>query len=261
MLNVLTSTQGTSAESGQIKPAERVLFIVESKEAIISLSPEKVNYGCIAIDEALIAVEEQRPAAILVWSHVSNRHSSDIMRLRDMARVNAIPFIYYSPEYTAADRKRAMKLGVDDYAWGAFPENFGDKLNAIRRIKEYKRSRKGSGTFDRYMFRPGREVIPLKRAMDIILSLLALLILSPVLIVVAIIIKLESRGPIFYVSKRAGNGYRVFDFYKFRSMRQDADQQLQALATHNQYGNSAFFKIKNDPRITRFGSFLRTTSI
>ena len=261
MLNVLTSTDGNGAESGHGKTAEQVLFIVESKEAIISLSPEKINYACIAIDEALTAVEEQRPAAILVWSQVSNKHSSDIQRLRDIARVNAIPFIYYSPEYNTADRKRAMKYGVDDYVWGAFPPNFADKIEAIRRIKEYKRSRKGPGTFDRYRFRPGREVIPLKRAMDIVLSLLALLVLSPVLIVVAIIIKLESRGPIFYVSKRAGNGYRIFDFYKFRSMRQDADQQLQALAARNQYGNSTFFKIKDDPRITRFGSFLRTTSI
>jgi len=260
MLNVLTSTTDNSAESSQPTTAQRVLFIVESNEAIVSPRPDKISCSYIAIDEALRAVEEQMPAAILVWTQVSYLRSSDIKRLCDMARVNAIPFIFYSPEYSAADRKTAVKYGVDDYIWGPFPQNFNDKIAAIRRIKEYKRSRKDSG-LHRFRFRPGRETIPVKRAMDIILSFLALLILSPILLVVAIVIKLESKGPIFYISKRAGNGYRVFDFYKFRSMRQDADKHLQTLAAQNQYGNSAFFKIKNDPRITRFGSFLRTTSI
>ena len=258
MLSVLTSTRDKDSDGGTFS---RVLFIVDSKEAIISASPERVSFSYISADDALHTTEEQLPAAILVWSQLSTKHSADILRLRDFARVNAIPFIFYSSEYHSADRKNAIKYGVDDYFWGTLPQNFSEKIAAIRRIKEYKRSKKENNAFDRYRFRPGRETIPAKRAMDIIMSLLALLILSPVLIVVAIIIKLESRGPIFYISKRAGNGYRVFDFYKFRSMRQDADQQLQALAAQNQYGTSTFFKIKNDPRITRFGSFLRTTSI
>jgi lipopolysaccharide/colanic/teichoic acid biosynthesis glycosyltransferase len=264
MLSVLTSAQNThdnSVDGHETSPGLRILFIVESMEAIVSLRPDRLSYSCICVDDAIRSVEEQLPGAILVWSQVSGKHSSDLNRLRDLARVNAIPFLYYSPEYTVADRKNAMKYGVDDYVWGPLPPTFEDKIAAIRKIKEYNRTRKAGTTFDRYRFRPGREVIPAKRAMDIFLSLVALLLLSPVLLVVALIIKVESRGPIFYISKRAGNGYRVFDFYKFRSMRQDADQQLQALAAQNQYGDSAFFKIKNDPRITRFGSFLRTTSI
>jgi lipopolysaccharide/colanic/teichoic acid biosynthesis glycosyltransferase len=90
---------------------------------------------------------------------------------------------------------------------------------------------------------------------------------------VAVIIKLESRGSIFYVSKRAGMGYKVFNFLKFRSMSTGADKELSKLLHLNQYGgggvevkddngsNPVFFKIKNDPRITRFGKFLRDTSI
>jgi lipopolysaccharide/colanic/teichoic acid biosynthesis glycosyltransferase len=260
MLSILTPSNDSSG-SNQDEPACRILFIVESKEAIISPSPEKINFSYISADEAVRTTEDQLPSAILIWSQVSHRRSADILRLRDLARVNAIPFLFYSPEYNAADRKNAIRYGVDDYFWGTLPQNLSEKIGAIRRIKEYKRSKREANAFDRYRFRPGRETIPAKRAMDIVLSFLALLLLSPVLMVVAIIIKLESKGPIFYISKRAGNGYRVFDFYKFRSMRQDADKQLQALATQNQYGASAFFKIKNDPRITRFGSFLRTTSI
>lgn len=240
---------------------KRVLFIVESKDTIRSISPQEVCYSYIAIDEAIKAVEEQLPAAVLVWSQLANNHSDDIQRLRDHALEQAIPFIYYTPEYDSVAKKRALQYGFDDYYWGGLPTSFTDKIAAIRRIKEYKKSKKNPGLFNGYQFRPGRETIPVKRVMDIVLSLIALLILLPILLIVAIIIKLESRGPVFYISKRAGNGYKVFDFYKFRSMRQDADKQLEQLASQNQYGNAAFFKIKNDPRITRFGSFLRTTSI
>nr|WP_244139488.1 sugar transferase [Mucilaginibacter ginkgonis] len=140
--------------------------------------------------------------------------------------------------------------------------------------------------------------------------------LSPVFLIVYILIRLESRGPAFYYSLRVGSGYRVFKFYKFRSMFVNADQRLKDLTHLNQYnanapqgatprangantitqvlcndclsagkcqfpiytdkntwcekdymsnkktaGGSAFFKLKNDPRITRIGNFIRNTSI
>jgi lipopolysaccharide/colanic/teichoic acid biosynthesis glycosyltransferase len=72
---------------------------------------------------------------------------------------------------------------------------------------------------------------------------------------------LDSKGSVFYTSKRVGTGYRIFDFYKFRTMRTDADKEVSTLIQNNQYGNAAFFKLKNDPRVTKLGSFLRNTSI
>ncbi|HCZ36917.1 MAG TPA: colanic biosynthesis UDP-glucose lipid carrier transferase, partial [Cytophagales bacterium] len=105
----------------------------------------------------------------------------------------------------------------------------------------------------------------LKRVSDIILSSIALIVLSPILLLIAIIVKLESRGPVFYISKRAGSGYKIFDFYKFRSMRTGADKELKNLAHLNQYSENStetvFFKIKDDPRVTRFGLFLRNSSL
>src|SRR5690349_12011367 len=105
----------------------------------------------------------------------------------------------------------------------------------------------------------------LKRSFDIALSATGLLLLSPLMILTAILIKLESKGPIFYIAKRAGSGYRIFDFYKFRSMRTGADHELKNLTHMNQYTDNAeggvFFKIKNDPRVTKFGQFLRDTSL
>lgn len=104
-----------------------------------------------------------------------------------------------------------------------------------------------------------------KRAFDILVSGTMLFLLSPVLILVAVLIKLDSKGPIIYKSKRAGTGYKIFDFYKFRSMKANADRELVNLTALNQYatkgGSTAFIKIKDDPRITKLGSFLRNTSL
>lgn len=106
----------------------------------------------------------------------------------------------------------------------------------------------------------------LKRILDILVSIVAILLLSPIMALVALAIFIESRGPIFYVSQRAGRGFNVFNFYKFRTMIVDADQQLDEYVQLNQYANDSnqgpkFFKIDNDPRVTKVGAFLRKTSL
>ena len=137
-----------------------------------------------------------------------------------------------------------------------------------------------------------------KRLIDIVVSGLLILLISPLLLLVALAIRLESKGNIFYAAKRVGQHYRTFRFWKFRSMYQDADQRVAALKAQSQYQSvqietsnlceaaddlrvaddqvmtenqwaaqrndevkHAFFKVKNDPRITRVGSFIRRTSI
>lgn len=148
-----------------------------------------------------------------------------------------------------------------------------------------------------------------KRAFDIVASLGAIICLSPVFILTAIAIELESKGSIVYKSKRVGSNYKIFDFYKFRSMYPDADKRLAEYRTQNQYVMEAeelnssapaalqvatvngqmpsavlfsdnfstneqdylknksterantFFKMENDPRITRVGQFIRKYSI
>lgn len=152
-----------------------------------------------------------------------------------------------------------------------------------------------------------------KRIFDLVFAGGVLLVLSPLFLIIYLIIRLESKGPAFYYSLRVGTGYRIFRFYKFRSMYVNADQRIKDLKHLNQYnidaGNepkqtetashhflcdtcqsygkcqyplyadnvswcekdfrynkqnaagSAFFKIKNDPRITKIGGFIRNTSI
>lgn len=103
----------------------------------------------------------------------------------------------------------------------------------------------------------------LKRGFDIIITPVLLLLLLPVFLGIALAIRLESKGPVFYTSLRAGRGYKIFNFYKFRTMEINADKQVQDLMHLNQYstGGSVFFKVNNDPRVTRVGAFLRKTSL
>ena len=82
---------------------------------------------------------------------------------------------------------------------------------------------------------PGSWVISLKRVFDILISLAALIILLPVFFLISLAICIESGGSIFYVSKRAGKGYRIFNFYKFRTMYPDAEKRRTEFAHMNQY--------------------------
>ncbi|MBP9211627.1 MAG: sugar transferase [Bacteroidetes bacterium] len=147
-----------------------------------------------------------------------------------------------------------------------------------------------------------------KRIFDIFAAGAALLLLAPLMLLIALILRLESRGPVFYSAPRAGMGFRRFKLHKFRTMYTGADQQLKSLAHLNLYAPAAapaeetngceecrrleapcspmlitsagesicerqqqrrkelknsgtFFKIKDDPRITPFGKFLRNTSL
>jgi lipopolysaccharide/colanic/teichoic acid biosynthesis glycosyltransferase len=78
----------------------------------------------------------------------------------------------------------------------------------------------------------------LKRGFDIILSALALIALSPLLLLFAVLIKIDSKGPVFFISKRVGQGYKVFDFYKFRSMKTGAEHLIDKLKDQNQYAQN-----------------------
>jgi lipopolysaccharide/colanic/teichoic acid biosynthesis glycosyltransferase len=151
-----------------------------------------------------------------------------------------------------------------------------------------------------------------KRIFDIVFSLLALIVFLPFGLLFALAIKLDSKGPVFYVTQRVGTGYDLFNFYKFRTMVKNADKQLSQLSEMNQYLlshkkagggfsffsvcpdceekgiacspilfidgveicenqylrnkrekllNSAFFKVENDPRITRVGKFMRSVHL
>ncbi len=99
-----------------------------------------------------------------------------------------------------------------------------------------------------------------KRAFDLALTIPALVILTPFLFFVAIAIKLDSRGPVFFRQPRRGRQDHVFRIYKFRTMRSDAESLRDGLVTRNE-SDGPLFKIRDDPRVTRVGRFLRRWSM
>ncbi|GAA0179341.1 sugar transferase [Clostridium sediminicola] len=99
-----------------------------------------------------------------------------------------------------------------------------------------------------------------KRLIDLIGSICGLVLLSPLLTVIAIIIKCDSKGPIFFVQERVGFAGEVFKMYKFRSMCMDAECKLDGLKESNEM-SGPMFKMTDDPRITKIGKFIRKTSI
>jgi len=104
----------------------------------------------------------------------------------------------------------------------------------------------------------------LKRVVDIVVSGLAIIILSPLFVITSIIIKLDSPGPVFYRHRRLGRNMREIRIFKFRTMHKDADKRLKELLESNPALKKEFeekFKLTNDPRVTRVGRFLRKLSI
>jgi exopolysaccharide biosynthesis polyprenyl glycosylphosphotransferase len=100
----------------------------------------------------------------------------------------------------------------------------------------------------------------LKRALDIVLASFALLVTSPVMLAIAVAVRMDSKGPIFYGAERIGRKGRTFCCYKFRTMVQNADK-LKADLEHMNERDGILFKIANDPRITRVGAVLRKYSL
>ncbi|RNI26313.1 sugar transferase [Rufibacter latericius] len=104
-------------------------------------------------------------------------------------------------------------------------------ITRINYLAQAKRMETKSSIENAYAYR-----YPLgKRVFDIVVASVALLCLSPILLIITLLIKLESKGPAFYYSYRVGTGFKIFKFWKFRSMRQDADQLLDSIKVFNQY--------------------------
>jgi len=104
----------------------------------------------------------------------------------------------------------------------------------------------------------GTETI--KRAFDMVASLMMLVLLSPLFALIAVLVKLEDGGPVFFAQTRVGRYGREFKMYKIRSMCLDAEQRLAELLDKNRHKEGVTFKIKDDPRITRVGRWLRKFS-
>ena len=100
-----------------------------------------------------------------------------------------------------------------------------------------------------------------KRSVDISAALVGLILLAPVILFIALLIRLENRGPVLFRQLRRGHRGRLFRVIKFRTMTTDAEQRLGELEESNESAGGVLFKLRNDPRVTQLGQFLRRRSL
>lgn len=100
-----------------------------------------------------------------------------------------------------------------------------------------------------------------KRLFDLVASALLVLLISPLFLLLAILVKLEDAGPVVFSQTRIGKWGRLFQMYKFRSMCPNAEERLREILPQNQHGQGVTFKMKDDPRITRVGRWMRRYSL
>lgn len=244
-------------------------------------------------------------SAILSDSELNSNNGIALLNtLKSLGYAN-IPFISIIKQLDEEQRKLAMSVGIAEL----FTNDITDRSIQLRvsfLVDNFQKTNSSTTNANKPFKLP-----LIKRLFDIFFSGLALLCLSPVFLIIAILIRLESKGKVFYFSLRVGTGYQIFKFYKFRSMFTGADAKLKDLSHLNQYNtdkqdntlkapvrelcdlceqsgslchnalfadnkticeklykqqmaskvDSAFIKIKDDPRITKVGKFIRNTSI
>ena len=143
-----------------------------------------------------------------------------------------IPFILLVEEKNQEILAKALARNIDDvYTYAVSPETLISRVLVLQKIKPL--TKDISKKIDRE-FKPYKTPF-FKRTFDIVFAGIGLLIISPVLVLFVVAIRLESKGKVYYISKRVGSGYKVFDFYKLRSMYTNSDKRLKELAYLNQY--------------------------
>lgn len=262
---------------------------------------------------AFFSTWEKHPfnlVAIVCQSEVLGTGGIALLETLNRKKGISVPYFLVSQQLSESIAKLALKAGVADvFRLPVNKDHIAIRMPMMIENWELLKNPNTKGVeFGKY------KTPFIKRVFDLFFAGLAILLLSPALLLVCILLKLESKGPIFYYALRVGSGYRTFKFYKFRSMFVNADQRLKDLKHLNQYNvsdevdsnsanneplallcnecqaagtgcrfpiysdtirwcekqyndnrkakaGSAFFKLKDDPRITKVGKFIRNSSI
>lgn len=185
-----------------------------------------------SLDEAMAWLKSGKEADLII---ISDQHSGwkFLNALRHDPQLLPIPVILMTSMLTSQIRQMALHMNVLDIFHVEHDiEGFKHRLDYLIRKKAFQRGDQASDLPKipevRFPFS--------KRAFDVTVALSALILLSPVMLIIAVLIYIDSPGQIFYRSKRVGAGYQIFDMYKFRSMRPNADKMLSALSALNMYG-------------------------
>lgn len=178
--------------------------------------------------------EGNTPDVIISEYALTGMSGIQFLRLiRISSKLKNIPFIFLThQELTKNERQDLLKAKADDLFYKPFKvEELTYRIKYLFKLRNFNPDQNGA-SIKKYK-------LPLvKRIFDIVFSGLALLFLLPLFLIVGAIIKLESKGPVFYKSKRVGMGYQIFDLIKFRSMASGSDKNLEKLKHLNLYNNS-----------------------
>ena len=257
----------TPASSISIMAAAQVWFVAAAGAFVLRASVRGLWRRAVPRERALIvgsgplADATRRKLELFPDIHidvVGEREAFDLDELRDGGgSIDGVERVILASqtidehviaELVAACRRAQVKLSVVPPARGMFGTAVRLSHIAELPLVEY-------NTWD-----VSRSTLFLKRVMDIALAGAALVILAPLLAVIAAAIRLDSRGPVFFVQTRAGQYGRPFRMLKFRTMVADAEQRLSDLVPFDKLGDPVF-KLRDDPRVTRVGRVLRRLSL
>lgn len=259
-------------DSNSQKFDKRLLLVSESNhlDGLVGFFPNSqiVNSHKTLSNLIDLAKDRQPDAVVFYIDSASEEVLGKVRYAHEILKRFNVPLVLAGQEFEEVSKKLLLKNGADDVLSETInPESLNYWIDFLKVFNQLSSSKEQRLQIESFNYKISLR----KRLFDIIVSSTVLLVLSPIMLLIALIIKLESKGPIFYISERAGSGYKIFNFLKFRSMSNGADKDLNKLMHLNQYGgsvevkdhgvNPVFFKIKDDPRITKFGQFLRNTSL
>ncbi len=246
---------------------KRYLFITDASTQKSYFNILQTALFCSSYAEAkeLLLSKEQLPELIVIDTPLQHLELIEFKVWLTALELNNIPIVYNEKALKEEHIRQlfSQKL-VDDVV--LLDENFDKLSQKVVFFQKYLYTKNNPVRKNKVSKMKAREEgSSIIRFLDIVLAAMALVFFSPLLLLIAIAIRIESKGPIFYSSLRAGKGFKIFDFYKFRTMVADADTKMDELSKMNLYADGSkqvnFFKIKDDPRITKFGKFLRNSSL
>ncbi|TLV02587.1 sugar transferase [Dyadobacter luticola] len=236
-MELTMTSQTTPAEAKPYIAQFRVIYLNVDFEHYIYFSEkfaESLQVEYFGTKEGVLeALEENFPADVIV-AHATSGGLELLDIVRGSTGYGNIPFVLMVDRLSQDAIDMARNKHADDIFSVKFEE--GDLLTRIKYFK--KRQWYVANKASQIIGSQGTKTPLWKRAIDVITTGGAVLLLSPVFILVAILIRLDSKGPVFYKSKRVGSGYKIFDLYKFRTMRTDADQQMRKMAALNMYNKN-----------------------
>ncbi|MCA0364638.1 MAG: sugar transferase [Bacteroidetes bacterium] len=281
------------------------ILLIDDNEIVLGLLSQVLQekfdvFLSTSIKEAQELLEKGViPQAIVTDLYLNNENGKSLIGfLKNDEQFKSIPLIVLSGDEKSNTRIECLTLGADDYIVKPFhPEELTVRIEKLimKSDADFLKKKVENINLQNQISVPNPAPSFRKRLFDIFISSLALLALSPLLVIVAILIKIDSKGPVFFLSKRIGSGYKVFELYKFRTMKVGAEKMIANMGHLNMYsapqeeiskkiseegelindegwqseghilekksGESAYLKFKDDPRITKLGNFLRNTSI